>query len=443
MLDDTIVAVATAAGPGPRAIVRLSGPAAFAAVRSVAPGLPIPAARVLVADVALSVPGFAGPVPADVYLWPAPRTYTGQDVAEVHTVGGPPVVEGLTAALLAAGARPAGPGEFTLRAFLAGKKDLTQAEAVLAVVDAGTDADLHAALTQLAGGVTKPLQLLRNDLLDLLADVEAALDFADEDIEFVAQAAVLTRVVAGLAHLANLNRQLADRTVSGQSVRVVLVGAPNAGKSSLFNALAGRPAALVSPTAGTTRDYLTVSLAVGGVPVELTDTAGRGTALDSIDADAQALGTARAEAAEVVVWCVSLGDLLTEPAPVPPPGRPAARVLAATKSDLHPAADAPPGWVVTSAVTADGLARLLPALTDAVTAAARPPLAPSQARCRAHVTAATMALRRAHEHAREADPPELLALALREALAEVGALAGAVYTNDLLDRIFGRFCIGK
>ncbi len=443
MLDDTIVAVSTAAGPGLRAVIRVSGPAAFAAVRSVATGLPPVTTRCLRPDMPLAVPGFVSPVPADVYLWPAPHTYTGQNVAEVHTIGSPPIVEALTAALLAAGARPAGPGEFTLRAFLSGKKDLTQAEAVLAVIDAGTDADLHAALTQLAGGVTKPLQMLRNDLLDLLADVEAALDFADEDIEFVAQTAILNRVAAGLAHLANLRRQLADRTVSGRAVRVVLVGAPNAGKSSLFNALAGRPAALVSPTAGTTRDYLTVALTLGGVPVELTDTAGRGTTLDAIDADAQALGTARADAAEVVVWCVPLGELLADPAPALPSDRPAVLVKAATKADLRPAAHVPPGWIATSAVAADGLTHLLPALTAAATAAARPPLAPSQARCRAHVEAATTALRRAHEHAREADPPELLALALREALAEVGALAGTVYTNDLLDRIFGRFCIGK
>src|SRR5207248_10864454 len=142
------------------------------------------------------------------------------------------------------------PGEFTLRAFLAGKKDLPQAEAVQAVVEAGTDADLRHALAQLAGGVTQPLHALRDDLLNLLADLEAALDFADEDIEFVGKRDALTRLAAAIARLTNLQRQLDSRTVSGRPVRVVLVGLPNAGKSSLFNALGGSPAALVSEEAG-------------------------------------------------------------------------------------------------------------------------------------------------------------------------------------------------
>ena len=430
------MAVSTGPGPGRRAVVRVSGPAAFAAVAAVAG--PVPAtARRLIPDARLTLPGVHSAVPADVYVWPAPRTYTGQDLVELHTLGSPPLVELLVTALLAAGCRAAGPGEFTQRAFLAGKKDLTQAEAVLAVIDAGTDADLKAALAQLAGGVTKPLAALRDDLLNLLADVEAALDFADEDIEFVSRGQVLTRVAAGLAHLANLTRQLGDRTVSGRPVRVALVGRPNAGKSSLFNALAGRPAALVSPAAGTTRDYLTTPVALGGVACELTDTAGVGDTVDAVDARSQTLGTAAAGRADVVAWC--------EPSPglQPSAGPDRVAVRVATMADLAPGASTPPGWVAASVVTPGGLDALRDALTAAATAAARPPLAPSQSRCRAHVAAATVALKRAHEHAREADPPELLALALREALAEVGALAGAVYTDDLLDRVFSRFCIGK
>ena len=153
-------------------------------------GFPPPARRALIPG-SVRLSGVHSPLPADLYLWPAPHTYTGQDLAELHTVSSPPLVERLIADLLAAGARAARPGEFTLRAFLAGKKDLPRAEAVLAVLEAGTDADLRRALAQLAGGVTQPLQRLREDLLNLLADVEAALDFADEDIEFVARPDVL------------------------------------------------------------------------------------------------------------------------------------------------------------------------------------------------------------------------------------------------------------
>src|SRR5439155_5190833 len=137
------------------------------------------------------------------------------------------------------------------------KLDLPQAEAVHAIIEAGTDSDLQDALTQLAGGVTQPLHALRDDLLNLLADTEAALDFADEPMEFVGKPETLTRLAAALARLANLRRQLESRTVSGRPIRAALVGAPNAGKSSLFNALAGGPQALVSAEPGTTRDYLT------------------------------------------------------------------------------------------------------------------------------------------------------------------------------------------
>ena len=475
--DDTIAALSSAPGPGLRAVVRVTGPKTREAVAKVfAPdpasggreppekageegarlhgigsvhselsplgGLTSPARRVLLpGHVRLS--GVHSPLPADLYFWPAPHTYTGQDLAELHTVSSPPLVERLVADLLAAGARAAQPGEFTLRAFLAGKKDLTQAEAVLAVIEAGTDADLKQALVQLAGGVSRPLQVLRDDLLNLLADVEAALDFADEDVTFVARADVLTRIASGLAHLTNLRRQLDDRTVAGRAVRVAIVGHPNVGKSSLFNALAGTPAALVSPRAGTTRDYLTHRLDLGGVPAELVDTAGWQHADDTIAEQAQRLGREQAGRADVVLWCVPAGEEFAADDEAMLRGTGAELLRVRTKADLDP--DPPPadGSVPTSAVNPGGVDALRAALAERVIALARPPLAPSQSRCRAHVGEALAALRRAHEHALQDDPPELLALALREALEQVGEMAGAVYTNDLLDRIFSRFCIGK
>src|SRR5437588_583005 len=169
-----------------------------------------------------------------------------------------------TIVALATGARAARPGAFTLRAFLAGKLDLPRAEAVLAVIEAGSRDELKQALAQLAGGMTRPLQELREDLLNLLADVEAALDFSDEDIHFVEQAELLKRLMKGLALVTLLRRQLDQRGVSGGSFRVVLAGRPNAGKSSLFNALAGSAAALVSAEPGTTRDYLVHKLDLAG-----------------------------------------------------------------------------------------------------------------------------------------------------------------------------------
>ena len=188
---------------------------------------------------AIHLPGIAATLPGDLHVWPAPHTYTGQHVAELHTIGCPPLVGLLIAELLKAGARAARPGEFTLRAFLAGKLDLTRAEAVLGVIDAGTRDELKQALAQLAGGVARPLQELRGELLDLLADLEAGLDFAEEDIHFISTEDQLRRLGKGLALLTLLAKQLEQRALGGRAFRVVLAGRPNAGKSSLFNALTG------------------------------------------------------------------------------------------------------------------------------------------------------------------------------------------------------------
>ncbi len=432
--DDTIVAVSSAPGPGARAVVRVGGARARAAVEAgLTPDVPPPADRHLVPG-RLALSGVHSPVPADLYVFAGPRSYTGQDVAELHTVGSPPLVERLVADLLAAGARPARPGEFTLRAFLAGKLDLPRAEAVHAVVAAGTDADLTAALAQLAGGVTQPLHEVRDDLLNLLADLEAALDFADEDIEFVGKPEAMLRVSAALARLANLRRQLDGRAVSGRAVRIALVGAPNAGKSSLFNALVGNAAALVSPEAGTTRDYLTARLTLGGVDVELIDTAGRAAAADGIEEQAQRLGVEQAGRADVVVWCAEPGSEFGHEAG-------GEVIRARTKTDLpHDRAD---DAVPVSVRLPNGLDALRAVLEERVAALARPPLAPSQSRCRHHLDACATDLTAAHRHLALDDPPELAALAVRNAVGQLGEMVGAVYTTDLLDRIFSRFCIGK
>jgi len=435
LLDDTIVALSSAPGPGARAIVRLSGPAACAIVDRVFTAEPADARGRLVSG-HLRLTGVRSPLPADRYLFAAPHSYTGQDCIELHTVSSPPLIELLIADLLMAGARSAQPGEFTLRAFLAGKKDLTRAEAVLAVIDAGTDADLKAALAQLAGGVARPLDTLRDDLLNLLADIEAGLDFVDEDIEFVGKSDQLLRIATGLAQLTNLKRQLDDRTVSDRPIRVVLAGPPNAGKSSLFNALStAGPGAIVSPIAGTTRDYLTAVLDLAGIRVELVDTAGIRETTDGIDRASQALGQSQSERAEIVVWCVPSD----EPDALRPPLHLFDTLTVYTKSDLA----FREGELSTSTTTPHGLENLRAALTAKVQSLSRPALAPSQSRCRYHVDAAIDSLRRAHAHVLYDDPQELIALELRKALDQLGEMVGAIYTNDLLDRIFSRFCIGK
>jgi tRNA modification GTPase len=437
--DDTIAAISSAPGPGLRAIVRLTGPDTRTAVARIW-SEPVSSIRGMhLGSIHLS--DVSARVPARLYFWPAPKTYTGQDLAEIHLISSPPLVDRLLADLLANGCRAAGPGEFTQRAFLAGKKDLTRAEAVLAVIDARTDHELSAALAQLAGGVSRPLERLRDDLLNLLADVEAGLDFADEDIEFVDSSALIGRLGNGIAHLTNLRRQLDSREVGGRAIRCVLVGEPNAGKSSLFNALAGSPAALVSPTAGTTRDYLTRAMSLDGVPIELVDTAGWQEETDAILEQAQRLGRDQAHRADVLLWCVPAGEPFA-PATASRFANQSTEVLRiATKSDRTPpvGTDVVPASVVTPGGT-DAVRRRL---TETLAALSRPPLASSQSRCRAHVERATEHLRSAHEHAVFGDPPELVASALRASLDQIGELAGTVHTDDLLDRIFSRFCIGK
>jgi tRNA modification GTPase len=435
--DDTIVALASAPGPGLRAIVRLSGRRAAAVAAAVFPGFAKEQAqgRRIVRGV-VEPAGAPGPLPADLYFFPGPRSYTGQDVVEIHTLSCMPLVELLVAGCLAAGARTAQPGEFTMRAFLAGKLDLTRAEAVLGVIEAGGRDELKNALAQLAGGMAQPLQALREDLLDLLADVEAGLDFADEDFAFVRPEELLGRLAKGLAQLTLVRKGLDQRALGGRPFRVVLAGRPNAGKSSLFNALVGRAEAIVSSEPGTTRDYLEKDVRLRDVTLRLVDTAGLHPAADGIEQAAQGLGRDQARQADLVLLCLEGGRQTDEE----PDGDATSVLRVATKCDLAPPAG---DMLATSARTREGLDELRSVLAERARSQGTSSLAPSLSRCRHHVDACLGHLRQAHAIVLNEELPELLALELRLALEELGAMVGAVYTDDLLDRVFSRFCIGK
>lgn len=434
LLDDTIVALSSAPGPGARAIVRLSGRAAVAISDRIYLASADARSARGVSTGFLALKGVPSPLPADRYLFPGPHSYTGQTVVEVHCLSSPPLVDALIAELIAAGARPANPGEFTLRAFLAGKIDLPQAEAALATIEASDRDELRAALQQLAGGVSRPLDGLREDLLNLLADLEAGLDFADENIEFVDKTATLNRLAEALARVTLVQKQLAGRGESSRSFRVALIGPPNAGKSRLFNALTGATA-LVSPEAGTTRDYLVTRIDHAGQSIELIDTAGLRTTDDAIEGDSQRLGYLAASTADCVLICHdSSSDTRIEPPTV------VAVLHVATKCDLAPP---PADHHPTSAESGLGVAALLDRLAQLATTRSQRGLAPSLSRCHGHVDACLSSLRKAHRGTLENDPPEIIAADLRAALDELGRLIGAIHTDDLLDRIFSRFCIGK
>jgi tRNA modification GTPase len=437
-LNDTIVALSSAPGPGARAIVRLSGPDAFHCISPLLSDT-VPVTRRRLYPSRLRLPDLAAPLPADVYVFPGPRTYTGQHMAELHTFGSPPLVELLIAELLRHGARAARPGEFTLRAFLAGKLDLPCAEAVVGVIEASNRDELRQALAQLAGGITRPLQELRGDLLDLLADLEAGLDFAEEDLHFVSQDELLRRLGKALAMLTVLGRQLEQRSLSGRPFRVVLAGRANAGKTSLFNALTGG-AALVGPEPGTTRDYLVRRVILDGVPVEVIDTAGWHDAGGSIEEQAQVLGREQASSADLMLLCVETGREPDAEERAQLHASAPAAVGIATKCDL-----ATPlfGEVATSATTGAGLSEVRTLLAARAKSQVQPALAPSLSRCRHHVAACLERLREAHRLVLFNTGPELTALEVRGALDSLSEMVGAVYTDDLLDRIFSRFCIGK
>lgn len=455
-LSDTIAAIASSPAGAARGIVRISGPRAAEVIASCFHGPPVESI-----ETARAVKGqfVAGPelglAPCDLYYFPGQRSYTRQPSAEIHTLGSPPVVSAVLRQICQAGARLAEPGEFTLRAFLAGRLDLVQAEAVLGVIEAQSQEELEVALAQLAGGLSAPLKRLRTELLNLLADLEAGLDFVDEDIEFVARNELVQRLEQAKTGIAGLAGQLQSRGDSDMGPKVVLVGEPNVGKSSLFNALTAGEHAIVSPQAGTTRDYLSRRVDCGGVVCQLLDTAGMDALRPSRDQDllqaaAQEKSQQQLAAAQVVVLCLDSTRPLTPwERQFASDDRPwQGRVVAWTKCDAarHPRRQdlGPADAVLTSAVTGVGLADLKLAIARAASEDGKlGALAGAAVRCRQSLHAAHDAIARASDHASQGSQEELVAAELRVALYELGQVAGAVYTDDLLDRIFSRFCIGK
>ena len=373
-------------------------------------------------------------------LWfPGPNSVTGEDVAELHLHGSRAVLAAVIAALGRRGLRLAEPGEFTRRAFLNGKLDLTQAEAVADLASAETEAQRRQALRQLEGGLGALYRGWSERLLRLLAHLEAAIDFPDEDLPPEMEARVAQDSAALLgeieAHLADDRR--GERLRDG--IAVAIVGPPNAGKSSLLNQLARREAAITSPIAGTTRDVIEVAIDLAGYPVVLADTAGLRDSADVIEQEGLRRALARAEAAELrlFVFDAARPEDAAGAAQWPGPDT----LLVANKIDLVGShAPLPAGALAVSALTGTGLPLLIEKLAACIAErydVAAPLL--TRARHREALETAAAALRRS----RAADPPELRAEDLRLGWRSLGRITGRVDVGDLLDVIFRDFCLGK
>jgi tRNA modification GTPase len=452
-LDDTIAAIATAPGGALRGIIRVSGIRTLAIVKQlirVADGHSMEAIRQpSCMRGAIGLPRLLGDVPVTLCVWPTSSSYTRQPSAELHLPGSPPLLAAALEVVCHAGARLAREGEFTLRAFLAGRLDLTQAEAVLGVIDANSRRELDHALAQLAGGLAQPLAALRERLLDLLAQLEAGLDFVEEDIEFISREELQAQLAAGAEQVAALEQQMQARGESGRIPRIVLIGLPNVGKSSLFNALAGDDAAIVSEVAGTTRDFVTRRMKLGERECLLTDTAGAlsDKEAQAVDAKAQQAAREQAEHADLTIVCLDASRPLTAWEQNELHRAAQMRLLIVTKCDLpgHVLGDTVRGAICTSSVTGAGLPELRTAIAEALDAAPVEAgvVAGTADRCRESLQLAAEALQRAHAAARASAGEELVAAEVRQAVDELGRVVGAVYTDDILDRVFSRFCIGK
>ena len=431
---DTIAAVATAPGRGGIGIVRVSGPRAGSIARAIAGASLKPRTA--------AFRPFAGadgePLDHGVAIYfAAPASFTGEDVVELQGHGGPVVLNLVLEQALRLGARRANPGEFTERAFVNGKIDLAQAEAVADLIESATRESAKAAARSLAGAFSKRVLELDGQVLALRAHCEGAIDFPDDEVDFLADADVASRLAELQAQLGVLLRQAREGVALKDGLSVVLAGDPNVGKSSLFNRLCGEDRAIVTPVPGTTRDALTADLDLNGLLVRLADTAGLREGADAIEAEGVARAQRAIAEADVVV------RVFDDRAPAPPSPAPG-EIVARNKADLSGAVPGKvaPGVVRVSAVAGTGLDALLDELRSAAGHQAGEGAFTARRRHVEALRVAAEALEVAGERL-AAGAGELLAEELRRVHGQLGAIVGETTADDLLGEIFASFCIGK
>ncbi len=478
--DQTIVAVATPPGEGGIGIVRLSGPRA----REIGAGLfrfdgrpaEVESHRLYPGIVMLpddtpadaagarkgsresgTTPGPPGHAVGDralFVLMRAPRSYTGQDVVELQCHGSPLLLASVVTAAVSMGARPARPGEFTQRAFMNGKIDLVQAEAVADLIAAKTAGGLSISARHHLGALSTRLTGLSERLVSLLADIEASVDFSDQDVDAPGAEAIAREIGALCESVAALLDSYRAGRVYREGARMVIAGRPNVGKSSLLNRLLGRPRAIVAPEPGTTTDTVEDVMDIGGIPVRVVDTCGLREAVGGVEREGVLRTRQALETADVTLL---VGEVSAGTGPVErevleaaaTAGRPV--VLVMNKVDLVPeepreteTAGIP--TVFTSALTGTGIDHLVEAVRELITGGvgwAGGEELITNARHYAALLSASRSLEQAQKTADEGISAEFVALDIREALSALGEITGDVTTDELLEAIFSRFCIGK
>lgn len=465
--EQTIVAIASSAEPSSRGVVRLSG----LDVAEILGRMDLETARGSAAkrfDAEVNLGKPIGWVPVSLLHWPTERSYTGQPSAELHLFGSQPLLLGIVDRAIQAGARAARPGEFTLRAFLGGRLDLTQAEAVLGVIEAEGRGSLNQALEQLAGNLSRPLEAMRDEILNLLADVEAGLDFVDEDIEFISDELLVERLKVILNQIDQTWETMKQRGGGSYDPVVTLRGEPNAGKSFLMNQVTQTEAAIVADVPGTTRDVVYSRVKIGRREIRLADTAGIEAGRCEVERQSQQHAKEASQQAMLRLWCVDASrsdleeaiDMLLE---VSHAERKSSVIdfWIATKFDrcelsepdlmelllsrLSAGSDTKRVHVC-SALTGHGMDSLvekIESLLDSIDREEIGSVLGTAARCQQSLGRARDATDAAIGLTISGQGHEFVAAEIRLLAEAIGEVTGAVYTDDLLDRVFSRFCIGK
>ncbi len=458
---DTIVAISTPVGEGAIGVVRISGKDALSMGKSLFspsnPGAPYTPQRLYYGTIKDS----KGKTIDDGFMvyMKAPHSFTGEDVVELQAHGSMVVLEKIVEAAVALGARPAEPGEFTKRAFLNGKMDLLQAEAVIDLIRAKTDRALQSARGRLEGRLSKKIASIKEALLELATSLEAELDFAEEELETLPKEALLERLSSVEKELTDLLATFKEGRALREGVSVVILGRPNVGKSTLLNLILREERAIVTPQPGTTRDLIEEAVSIRGVPVRLVDTAGLRTTEDPIESIGIDRAKRRAERGELVLFVVDASkeeelekDLSTLES-LKEELEDKSFIVVANKMDLVESKEERVlsltgifsrfRVVPISAKTEEGLKELEDAIYKEVCAGTEPEELIVSVRHRDALKRCLEGLERTKSCVERGEPQEIVTVELRWALAQLGELTGEVTTEDILDRIFSTFCIGK